>query len=162
MVNHLLVMYNFRLHISLYRYFILTIGILWIHCNSLHYRVWLWDELRSDSPECRWCRLCTNKTEATHLWLQAHIILWNKTSIWNILNCCKGGMVINDFLCDQIKIKISYDLNSVCSFYTPTKSWRGYIFIAVCLCVCVSVCVSGILVNKIPAERMHRFGRGFR
>ena len=23
------------------------------------------------------------------------------------------------------------------------------------------VCVSGILVNKIPAERMHRFGRGF-
>ena len=26
-------------------------------------------------------------------------------------------------------------------FYTSTKSWRGYIFTAVCLCVCVSVCV---------------------
>ena len=57
--------------------------------------------------------------------------------------------------------------------YTSTKSWRGYIFTSVCLCVCVcvcvcvsvclSVCVSGsFLVNKIPAERMHRFGRGFR
>ena len=31
------------------------------------------------------------------------------------------------------------------------------------LSVCLSVCVSGsFLVNKIPAERMHRFGRGFR
>ena len=27
------------------------------------------------------------------------------------------------------------------SFYTSTKSWRGYIFTAVCLCVCLSVCV---------------------
>ena len=27
-------------------------------------------------------------------------------------------------------------------FYTSTKSWRGYIFIEVCLCVCVCVCVS--------------------
>ena len=26
--------------------------------------------------------------------------------------------------------------------YTSTKSWRGYIFTAVCLCVCLSVCVS--------------------
>ena len=39
--------------------------------------------------------------------------------------------------------------------------------LSVCLCVCVSVClcvcVSGsFLVNKIPAERVHRFGRGFR
>ena len=31
--------------------------------------------------------------------------------------------------------------------------------VCVCLCVCVCVCVS---MNKIPAERMHRFGRGFR
>ena len=35
--------------------------------------------------------------------------------------------------------------------------------LSVCVCVCVCVCVSGsFLVNKIPAERMHRFGRGFR
>ena len=51
-------------------------------------------------------------------------------------------------------------------FYTSKKSWRGYIFTAVCLCVCVclSVCVSvclALLVNKIPVKRMYRFGRGF-
>ena len=36
--------------------------------------------------------------------------------------------------------------------------------LSVCLCVCVCVCLSvcpEILVNKIPAEQMHRFGRGF-
>ena len=36
-------------------------------------------------------------------------------------------------------------------FYTYTKSWRGYIFTAVCLCVCLSVCLSvcpALLVNK--------------
>ena len=27
-------------------------------------------------------------------------------------------------------------------FYISTKSWRGYIFTAVCLCVCRSVCLS--------------------
>ena len=40
-------------------------------------------------------------------------------------------------------------------FYTSTKSWRSYIFTAVCLCVCVCVSVSvcqALLVNKIPAE----------
>ena len=33
--------------------------------------------------------------------------------------------------------------------------------LSVCLSVCVSVCPP-ILVNKIPAEQMHRFGRSFR
>ena len=46
-------------------------------------------------------------------------------------------------------------------FYTSTKSWRGYIFTAVCLSVCVCVCPA-LLVNKIPAELINRFGRGFR
>ena len=32
------------------------------------------------------------------------------------------------------------DSNIIHYFYTSTKSWRGYIFTAVCLCVCVSVC----------------------
>ena len=59
-------------------------------------------------------------------------------------------MIIDEEDNDYIIIMINY--------YTSTKSWRGYIFIAVSVCVCVS----GILVNKIPAERMHRFGRGFR
>ena len=45
--------------------------------------------------------------------------------------------------------------------YTSTKSWRGYIFTAVCLCVCLSVCVRYFLVNKIPIERMNRFRRCF-
>ena len=35
--------------------------------------------------------------------------------------------------------------------------------VCVCVCVCVSVCLSVCLsVNKIPAERMHQFGRDFR
>ena len=48
---------------------------------------------------------------------------------------------------------------------TPPRlqSWRGYIFIAVCLCLSVCVCQSVCLsVNKIPGERRHRFWRGFR
>ena len=32
--------------------------------------------------------------------------------------------------------------------------------LSVCVCVCLSVCPA-LLVNKIPVERMHRFGRGF-
>ena len=62
----------------------------------------------------------------------------------------------------QPLIKVQYFDDN---FYTSTKSWRGYIFTAVCLCVCLCVCVCvrpDILVNEIPAERMHRFGRGFR
>ena len=41
-------------------------------------------------------------------------------------------------------------------YYTSTKSWRGYIFNAVCLCVCVclsiclSVCVSLSLSLSVP------------
>ena len=37
-----------------------------------------------------------------------------------------------------------------------------YFSLSVCVSVCLSLCVSNFLVNKIPAERMHRFGRGFR
>ena len=35
-------------------------------------------------------------------------------------------------------------------------------FVCVSVCMCVCVCVSEFLVNKIPAERMHRYGHGFR
>ena len=34
--------------------------------------------------------------------------------------------------------------------------------LSVCVSVCVCVCVQLLLVNKIPAERMYQFGRGFR
>ena len=38
-----------------------------------------------------------------------------------------------------------------------------YFHSSLSVCVCVCVCMSGsFLVNKIPAERVHRFGRGFR
>ena len=50
-------------------------------------------------------------------------------------------------------------------FYTSTKSLRVYIFTAVCLCVCLCVCLSiclTLLVNKIQAKRILRFGRIFR
>ena len=39
------------------------------------------------------------------------------------------------------------------------------VFVCVCVCVCVYVCVClsvCLSVNKIPAERMHRFERDFR
>ena len=67
--------------------------------------------------------------------------------------------------------------NSECVqfFFTPPRNRGGVIFslqfvcVSVCLCVCVCVCLSvclsvcpALLVNKIAAERMHRFGRGFR
>ena len=39
--------------------------------------------------------------------------------------------------------------------YNSTKSWRGYIFIAVCLCVCLSVCLSVcVCVRFIPCEQI--------
>ena len=46
--------------------------------------------------------------------------------------------------------------------FTPPRNRGGVIFSLqfVCVSVCLSVCPA-LLVNKIPAERMHRFGRGF-
>ena len=86
-----------------------------------------------------------------------------------LLGNCTKPIVIKPNYNKEISVAlISQKLNFILFvfFYTSTKSWRGYIFIAVCLCICVSVCVcvgvSGILVNTIPAERMHRFGRDFR
>ena len=46
-----------------------------------------------------------------------------------------------------------YAFTSVCLFVCVRTRARA------CVCVCLSVCLS---VNKIPAERTHRFGRGFR
>ena len=48
-------------------------------------------------------------------------------------------------------------------FFTPPRNRGGGIFSLqfVCVSVCVSVCPA-LLVNKIPAERMNRFGRDFR
>ena len=47
-------------------------------------------------------------------------------------------------------------------FFTPPRNRGGVIFSLqfVSVCVCLSVCPA-LLVNKIPAERMHRFGRNF-
>ena len=49
---------------------------------------------------------------------------------------------------------------------TPPRNRGGVIFslqfVCVCVCVCVCLCVyPTLLVNKIPAERMLRFGRNF-
>ena len=63
--------------------------------------------------------------------------------------------------CNRQNVNIKHWNNN----YTSTKSWRGYIFTAVCLRVCLSVCLCVclmLLVNKIQAERMNRFGRDFR
>ena len=65
---------------------------------------------------------------------------------------------------------IFYDFINICNwilfFLTPPRNRGGVIFslqfvcVSVCLCVCLSVCPTR-LVNKIPAERMHRFARCF-
>ena len=54
------------------------------------------------------------------------------------------------------------------NYITPPRNRGGVIFslqfvcVSVCVLVCVCVCVCpALLVNKIPAERMHRFGRDF-
>ena len=46
--------------------------------------------------------------------------------------------------------------------FTPPQNRGGVIFSLqfVCVSVCLSVCPA-LLVNKIPAERMYQFGRGF-
>ena len=54
--------------------------------------------------------------------------------------------------------------NSV--LFTPPRNRGGVIFslqfVCVSVCLCVHVCVCpALLLNKIPAERMHRFRRGF-
>ena len=54
-------------------------------------------------------------------------------------------------------------LCGLCSlFITPPRNRGGVIFSLqfVCVSVCLCVCPA-LLVNKIPTERMHRFGRGF-
>ena len=75
-------------------------------------------------------------------------------SSWNNLTCRKfksflatwnsSNMNINRhriFIKDLFKNKREKLWNDL-TFYTSTKSWRGYIFTPVCLCVCVSVCLS--------------------
>ena len=52
-------------------------------------------------------------------------------------------------------------LSSKWFFFTPPPFTA--VCLSVCLCVCVCMCVCpAVLVNKIPAKRMHRFGRSFR
>ena len=45
------------------------------------------------------------------------------------------------FWIENVYISCGYGIiqRNIC-FYTSTKSWRCYIFTAVCLCVCLSVC----------------------
>ena len=91
--------------------------------------------------------------------LLAQYILWN-------MNSC------NFFCCSISKVStISRILIQICmlrAFLHLHEIVEGLYFhcslsVCVCVCVCLSVCVSGwILVNKIPAERMNRFGCGFR
>ena len=50
-------------------------------------------------------------------------------------------------------LKTSIKKNVVFLFYTSTKSWRGYIFITVCLSVFVSVCVCRC--PTIPRQPRH-------
>ena len=69
---------------------------------------------------------------------------------------CKIGMITH--LVKQLLIILSQS-----NFFTPPRNRGGVIFSL--QFVCVSVCLSvypALLVIKIPAKRMHRFGRDFR
>ena len=48
-------------------------------------------------------------------------------------------------------MKSTSSMLAVSYFYTSTKSWRGYIFTAVCVCVCV--CLSVCLCVRISCEQ---------
>ena len=49
-------------------------------------------------------------------------------------------------------LQIFFSKDYVFTFYTSTKSWRSYIFTAVCLCVCVCLCVRLFLWTKFQSN----------
>ena len=72
--------------------------------------------------------------------------------------------ILSYYICQSVCLSVSLFLSVTLFTYTffpsSTKMWRGYIFTAVCLSVCECVCLA-LFVNKIPAERMNRFGSVF-
>ena len=56
---------------------------------------------------------------------------------WNWWSWVKGPVYR-----DEIPIFYTSTIFTYLNFYTSAKSWRGYIFTAVCLCVCLCVCLS--------------------
>ena len=52
-------------------------------------------------------------------------------------------------------------MNLICYVFLHLHEIVEGLYFRFSLSVCVSECPA-LLVNKIPAERMHRFGRGFR
>ena len=77
-------------------------------------------------------------------------------------SCFRNNMKCISSATLDVLIKIKKEHVNIFFFtfflYTFTKSWKGYILLQF---VCVSVCPT-LLVNKIPVERMHRFGCSFR
>ena len=87
---------------------------------------------------------------------------------------CYQSYIINDmddevfavytfFMCILVKVEVF--AFSKCFFFflrlVEGLSFHYSLSVCLCVCVCLSVCPA-LLVNKIPAERMHRFRRGFR
>ena len=99
----------------------------------------------------------------------AQIIILN-TDLLDLSTCYTFGSNLlrcYSAIAQDIKMyqQYMYSLLSSCLcslvFFTLPRNHGGVIFSlqSVCVCVCVRL---DILVNEIPAERMHRFGRGFR
>ena len=87
---------------------------------------WCW----SVPPRCKECRTV----------MKTVYKVVSRTSYRSVPACCQGYRQVNATICER-KILNTY--------YTSPKSWRDYIFTAVCLCVYLSVCPA-LLVNKIP------------
>ena len=72
----------------------------------------------------------------------------------------KGANILDKIM------KINFKFKRGIKFLHLSEIVEGLYFhcslsVSVCMCVCVCVCPA-LLVNKIQAERMHRFWRGFR
>ena len=73
----------------------------------------------------------------------------------NFQNLKKNDVSDYKFFCLKLKISNSLLNVDILDLHEIVEGLYFYCSVSVCLCVCVSV-------NKIPAERMHWFGRGFR
>ena len=69
---------------------------------------------------------------------------------------------LNRYIYIMVKLEdLDYMICTLLHLHEIVEGLYFHFSLSVCLSVCVSVCPA-LLVNKIPAERMNRFGRGFR
>ena len=71
------------------------------------------------------------------------------------------AILCETFLSKSCTNMVVKDLNRFLHLHEIVEGLYFHCSLSVCVCLCLSVCPA-LLVNKIPPERMHRFGHGFR